>query len=79
MKLRSLAKRIQTLEEEIALLDAGLDPLVKQSAPTLLTRMGIGTQHASQLLITAGENIERLSNEAAFARLCGVAPIPVSS
>jgi hypothetical protein len=38
--------------------------------------MGIGTQHAAQLLITAGENIERLSNEAAFARLCGVAPIP---
>jgi transposase len=79
MTLRSLAKRIQILEEEIALLDAGLDPLVKQSAPTLLTRMGIETQHGAQLLITAGENIERLSNEAAFARLCGVAPIPVSS
>jgi len=42
MTLRSLAKRIQALEEEITLLDAGLDPLVKQSAPTLLTRMGIG-------------------------------------
>jgi transposase len=41
--------------------------------------MGIGTQHAAQLLITAGENIDRLRNEAAFARLCGVALIPVSS
>jgi hypothetical protein len=51
----------------------------KESAPTLLTRMGIGTQHAAQLLITAGENIDRLKNEAVFARLCGVAPIPVSS
>jgi transposase len=79
MTARSLAKRIQALEEEIALLDGQLDPLVKQSAPTLLTRMGIGTQHAAQLLITAGENIDRLRNEAAFARLCGVALIPVSS
>jgi transposase len=79
MTLRSLVKRIQALEEEIALLDAQLDPLVKQSAPTLLTRMGVGTQHAAQLLITAGENIDRLRNEAAFARLCGVAPIPASS
>jgi len=41
--------------------------------------MGIGTQHAAQLLITAGQNIGRLHSEAAFARLCGVAPIPVSS
>ncbi|BCW35895.1 hypothetical protein StoSoilA2_19510 [Arthrobacter sp. StoSoilA2] len=30
-------------------------------------------------MITAGQNIERLHPEAAFARLCGVAPIPVSS
>ncbi len=40
---------------------------------------GIGTGHASQLLITAGQNIDRLNSDAAFARLCGVAPIPVSS
>ncbi|GGM62976.1 hypothetical protein GCM10010489_38080 [Microbacterium saperdae] len=31
------------------------------------------------MLITAGQNIDRLRSEAAFARLCGVAPIPVSS
>lgn len=79
MTLRSLAKRIETLEEEIAALDGQLEPLVKQIAPTLLTRMGIGTQHAAQLLITAGQNIGRLHSESAFARLCGVAPIPVSS
>jgi len=74
MTLRSLAKRIETLEEKIAVLDGQLDPLVKQTAPTLLTRIGIGTQHTAQLLITAGENIGRLHSEAAFARLCGVAP-----
>lgn len=41
--------------------------------------MGIGTGHAGQLLVTAGQNITRLTSEAAFARLCRVAPIPVSS
>jgi transposase len=35
--------------------------------------------HAGQLLTTAGQNPERLRSEAAFARLCGVAPVPASS
>jgi transposase len=30
-------------------------------------------------LIAAGDNPERLKNEAAFAHLCGAAPIPASS
>jgi transposase len=34
---------------------------------------------AGQLLVTAGDNPDRRRSEAAFARLCGVAPIPVSS
>ncbi len=35
--------------------------------------------HTSQLLITAGQNIDRLRSEAAFARICAAAPIPASS
>jgi transposase len=31
------------------------------------------------LLVTAGDNPNRLVNEAAFAHLCGVAPLPVTS
>ncbi|WP_208863365.1 transposase [Cellulosimicrobium cellulans] len=31
------------------------------------------------MLIVAGDNPERVRSEAAFARLCGVAPIPASS
>ena len=31
------------------------------------------------MLTTAGENADRLTSEAALARLCGVAPIPASS
>ena len=41
--------------------------------------MGISTGHAGQLLVTAGENIDRLRNEGAFAALCGASPIPASS
>ncbi|MCH8564622.1 IS110 family transposase [Nesterenkonia sp. LB17] len=79
LALRMLAVRIRGFDEEIATLDAHLAHMVADAAPTLLTRVGISTGHAAQLLITAGENIDRLHSEAAFARLCGVAPIPVSS
>lgn len=37
------------------------------------------TDTAAQLLITAGLNPHRLRSEAAFAALCGVAPVPASS
>ncbi|MDQ0076323.1 transposase [Arthrobacter oryzae] len=40
---------------------------------------GIGTAVASQLLVTIGDNPERLGSEAQFAALAGVAPIPASS
>jgi len=79
MTLRTLEKRIQSLDDEITTLDTPLERLVSQTAPTLTSRLGIGIGHGAQLLITAGQNIDRLNSEAAFARLCGVAPIPVSS
>jgi transposase len=79
MALRSIARRISDHDQEIADLDTQLKPLVEQAAATLLSRIGIGINHAAQLLVTAGQNIDRLTSEAAFARICGVAPIPVSS
>src|SRR6266545_808535 len=48
-------------------------------APALLALPGVGTDVAGALLVAAGDNPERLSSEAAFARLCGVAPLPASS
>ena len=39
----------------------------------------MGYDVAGQLLVTAGDNPDRIRNEAAFAHLCGVAPIPASS
>ena len=40
---------------------------------------GVGIEVAAQLLTTAGDNPERLRSEAAFAQLCGTAPLPASS
>jgi transposase len=77
--LRSIARRYQHLSEEITELDTQLAPLVAATAPNLVTLNGVGTDVAGQLLVTAGDNPERLRSEAAFAHLCGVAPIPASS
>ena len=38
-----------------------------------------GVDHAAQLLITAGDNPERMRTDPKFARLCGTAPILASS
>ncbi len=77
--LKSLARRMLELGDEIAMLDELIEPLVSALAPNLLERNGIGIEVAGQLLVTAGDNPERLHSEAAFAMLCGVAPLPASS
>jgi transposase len=77
--LRSLAHRHQHLTGEIAELERALTPLVTQANPALTAAKGIGPVTAAQLLITAGDNPERLHSEAAFAALAGVSPIPASS
>jgi len=77
--LRALATRICALDQEISLADERLGTLVGKAAPRLLRLLAIGIDHAGQLLVTAGDNPERLRGEAAFAHLCGVAPIPASS
>jgi transposase len=77
--LRSLARRHQHLTEEIEYLDALIAPLVEQINPRLTTLNGIGPDVAGQLLVTAGDNPDRLHSEAAFAMLCGAAPLPASS
>jgi transposase len=79
LTLRRLARRIAALTEEIDELDADLRPLVSQAAPRLIAVYGVGTEVAAQLLTTAGDNPDRLRSEAAFAQLCGTAPLPASS
>jgi transposase len=77
--LRSVARRYRLLSEEISELSEQLDRLVAQAAPELVAVEGVNTDTAASLMIAAGDNPERLKSEAAFANLCGVAPIPASS
>jgi transposase len=79
LALRSVAVRYQHLSTEIAQLDRQLHRLVAAAAPQLLALKDVGTDTAAALLLAAGDNSQRLRSEAAFARLCGVAPIPASS
>lgn len=75
----SLARRILALDREIASFDTQLTKLLSLVAPHTMALLGVGTVTAAQLLITAGQNADRIGDEAAFAHLCGVAPIPASS
>lgn len=77
--LRALARRHQALTAEITELESLLNSLTAAANPGLVWTTGIGPMSAAQLLVTAGDNPERLRNEAAFAALCGAAPIPASS
>jgi len=79
LALRSIAVRYQQLSAEIAELDRQLQRLVAAAALGLLALKGVGPDIAAALLLAAGDNPQRLRSEAAFARLCGVAPLPASS
>jgi hypothetical protein len=77
--LRAVADRIVTLTEEITRASTQLRVLVAQAAPRTMSLLGVSTEHAGQLLVTAGQNPERLRSESAFAALCAASPIPASS
>jgi len=77
--LRLLAQRVTRLETELEDLDEQLQALVEAAASALLAEHAVGTDTAGALLVAAGDNPKRLRSEAAFAQLCGVAPLPASS
>lgn len=77
--LRSLARRLLDLGDEISELDRLISPLVSELAPGLLELEGVGIENAGELLVTAGDNPDRLASEAGFSMLCGASPIPASS
>ncbi len=79
LAIRIRARRVVYLNAELKELNATMRPLVERSAPGLLAVYGIGYDVAANLLIAAGDNPQRLTSEAAFAHMCGVAPLEASS
>jgi len=77
--LKTLARKIAFLDEQIAELEARMNTLCGKAAPALAGTFGVGPHVAAQLLATVGDNPERIGSEAAFAKLCAACPIPASS
>ncbi|MER5427460.1 IS110 family transposase [Streptosporangium roseum] len=77
--LRQLATRVQSLSQEIDAVEQLLEEVIRRHAPALLERVGVGPDTAAALLVTAGDNPERLENEGSFAALCGASPVEASS
>jgi transposase len=79
LALASLGRRWLALDQEVSGLDDAITSRVRRTAPKLLARHSVGVQTAAQLLITAGDNPDRLRSEAAFAAVCGASPVQASS
>jgi transposase len=77
--LRCLAERILALTGQARDLERQITTVIGAHAPLLLHRTGVGPDSAAALLITAGDNPDRMHSEASFAALCGVSPIEASS
>ena len=56
-----------------------IEALLVATVPELLGVCGVGPDTAAALVMAAGDNPERLHSEAAWAHLCGVAPVPKGS
>jgi transposase len=79
VSLQTLGRRVLSLDQEMERIDELLAELVQDVAPGLLAVYGVGVHTAALLLVAAGDNPQRLRSEAAWAHLCGVAPIEASS
>lgn len=77
--LAARARRCLDLHEEIKIHTAHLEALTKAAAPEMVEQSGIGFDTTAEMLITAGDNTDRIRSEAAFAKLCGACPIPAGS
>jgi transposase len=76
--LKALARRCQTLQAEAANHERDIRAIIESWRPDLLQQMGIGPIVAAAILC-AWSHPGRCRNEAAFANLAGVAPLPASS
>lgn len=79
LAMRTLARRVNDIDTDSTVLDGELARIVHATAPSLVALRGVGAHSAALLLVAAGDNPQRIRSEAAFAHLCGVAPIQASS
>jgi transposase len=79
LAMRTLGRRALAISADMCDLDQLLEQLVVDTAPELLACHGVGVDTAAILLVAAGDNPERIRNEAVWAHLCGVAPLDASS
>jgi transposase len=76
--LRALARRVRALETEAGAHERAIRAIVRAWRPDLLDLSGVGPINAATAL-AAWSHPGRCRNDAAFAMLAGVAPIPASS
>ncbi|MGH3966673.1 MAG: IS110 family transposase [Mycobacterium sp.] len=77
--IKSLAARCRHLDAETTRLEHHLDSLTATAAPQLRAVYGVGPDTAATLPAAIGDNPDRISSDAAFAKLCGVCPLEASS
>ncbi|WP_329067310.1 IS110 family transposase [Amycolatopsis sp. NBC_01480] len=77
--LHDLATMISHYDQAVTRLNTQLTALITLIAPRTLAQHGLGPDTTGQLLITAGNNPDRLRSEPAFAMLTGTAPHQASS
>jgi transposase len=77
--LRELARRIADLDTQLEDANVRIQRITTAVAPRLLELKGVGPDVASTLLITVGDNPDRMRHERSFASLCGTSPLPASS
>jgi len=77
--MHALAPRWLWLHVEFTSHDKELEHLVMERAPELMKTHGIATLTVAEMLILIEDDPTRIHSEAAFAKLCGVCPIPASN
>lgn len=77
--MKSMAQTHKNLKAVAEQLETQMKAVMEEHYPALLAIYGVGVIAAADLAVTAGDNPQRIRSEAAFAKLCGVCPIPASS
>lgn len=79
LQLREAALTWRQLGGSAGAAEARMREIVERRWPRMLTVTGVDALTAAPLILLGGANPERFGSEAAFAKACGVAPIPASS